>query len=102
MYGRKQWKIAQYIADQFWRRWVRESLPDLTRRTKWFSKTTPIKVDDIVIIVNDKTTRNHWERGRVIKIYPDDKGQVRFADVKTTSRIYKRPAVKLAVLDICK
>jgi len=98
--GRKQWRIAQYLANQFWKRWVKEITPDLTRRTKWHQRTEALKVDDIVIVVDETRDRNCWERGRIIKVYPDSAGHVRFADVKTASGIYKRPSLKLAVLDI--
>jgi hypothetical protein len=99
-YVRKHWKYAQYLADQFWKRWVKEIIPDLTRRSKWYKKTTPLQVDDLVIIVDERAERNCWERGRIIRVYPEKNGQVRFADVKTKNGIYKRPAVKLAILDV--
>lgn len=98
--GRKQWRVAQSLADHFWRRWTREILPDLTRRTKWFLKTDPLKEGDVVVIVDDAADRNTWTRGRVVKTFPDKTGQVRFADVQTTSGIYRRPTVKLAILDV--
>ncbi|XP_018791049.1 PREDICTED: uncharacterized protein LOC108970234, partial [Bactrocera latifrons] len=31
----KQWRIARQLRDTFWRRWILEYLPTLTRRTKW-------------------------------------------------------------------
>jgi hypothetical protein len=100
LYNRKQWRQAQVLTNHFWRRWIKEVLPDLTRRSKWHSKAKPLKVDDIVIIVDSNQERNRWARGRITKTYPDSKGQVRFADVKTSTGMYKRPAVKLAVLDV--
>ncbi|KAL7724103.1 hypothetical protein ACLKA6_002441 [Drosophila palustris] len=32
----KGFRVASQLADQFWKRWLREYLPTLTRRTKWF------------------------------------------------------------------
>lgn len=32
---RKQWRRSQRISDHFWKRWIKEFLPTLTRRTKW-------------------------------------------------------------------
>ena len=80
--GRKQWRISQHLADIFWRRWTKEYLPDLTRRSKWFKKIEPMKEGDIVIIVYDNKPRNIWEKGTITKVYPDKEGQVRSADVK--------------------
>lgn len=33
---RKNWQTSEQIANHYWRRWVVEYLPNLTRRTKWF------------------------------------------------------------------
>ncbi|CAG7785078.1 unnamed protein product, partial [Allacma fusca] len=40
---RNQWKFSQKLADLFWSRWLKEYLPTLTRRTKWFTPAVPIK-----------------------------------------------------------
>jgi Pao retrotransposon peptidase/Protein of unknown function (DUF1759)/Family of unknown function (DUF5641)/Integrase zinc binding domain len=48
LFGRKQWRIAQQMADQFWRRWIKEFLPTLLRRQKWCSPNRPIQIDDVV------------------------------------------------------
>ena len=34
-YVRRQWRQVQYMADVFWRRWIREYLPLVQLRTKW-------------------------------------------------------------------
>ncbi|XP_065095606.1 uncharacterized protein LOC135717443 [Ochlerotatus camptorhynchus] len=96
---RDSWKLAQHIVDDFWRRWVREYLPTLTRRTKWFEAVKPLEPGDLVVIV-DEHARNRWERGRILEIFPDKSGQVRRATVQTARGVFARPAVKLAVLDV--
>ena len=35
---RKKWRAVQHLADQFWRRWLREYVPELQRRCKWLDK----------------------------------------------------------------
>ncbi|XP_055612846.1 uncharacterized protein LOC129759421 [Uranotaenia lowii] len=93
------WKTSQLIANYFWKRWLREYLPTITRRTKWFYPVKPIKVGDIVVITDPELPRNVWPKGRVIKVHNRD-GQVRSATVKTAFSIYDRPAARLAVLDV--
>ncbi len=44
--------------------------------------------------------RNQWARGRIIKVYEGKDGQVRMADIKTASTTLRRPASKIAVLDV--
>ncbi|XP_055643157.1 uncharacterized protein LOC129779607 [Toxorhynchites rutilus septentrionalis] len=40
---RTSWDLIQQRIDYFWKRWVLEYLPTLTRRTKWFNETKPIQ-----------------------------------------------------------
>ncbi|XP_062557065.1 uncharacterized protein LOC134221917 [Armigeres subalbatus] len=94
------WELSQTLTNQFWKQWLRDYLPTITRRTKWFAETKPICVNDIVIIVDPKLPRNTWPKGRVISIKKGSDGKVRSAAVQTSSGIYERPTVKLAVLDV--
>lgn len=97
---RRGWKYSQQVADMFWRRWLREYLPMITRRTKWFEKVKPVEEGDVVFIVDPNGPRNCWPRGRVISVNKSSDGQVRSAKVKTCAGIYERPVTKLAVLSI--
>ncbi|XP_062556957.1 uncharacterized protein LOC134221791 [Armigeres subalbatus] len=98
---RQCWRSSQIIANQFWKRWLVEYLPEITRRTKWYSDSMrPVKVGDIVIIVDQKFPRNCWPKGRIIAVRPSQDGEVRSATVRTTAGVYERPVVKLAVLDV--
>lgn len=96
---RRCWKVSQILADQFWRRWCNEYLPDLARRTKWFKRTTPLTKGDIVVMYEDNR-RNSWCKGIVEEVFPDKRGQVRYANIRTKTGLYKRPATKLGVLDV--
>lgn len=96
---RNSWKLAQSICDDFWRRWVKEYAPVIARRTKWFAETRDLKVGDLVLMVGG-TARNQWVRGRIEKAISGRDGRVRQALVRTTSGVFRRPTVKLAVLDI--
>ncbi|XP_058828395.1 uncharacterized protein LOC131688239 [Topomyia yanbarensis] len=96
---RDSWKFTQYLVDQCWRRWVREYLPTLTRRTKWFQPTKPLEPGDIVYVV-DENKRNGWLRGRIIEVLAGKDGQVRRAVVQTSDGVLTRPTVKLALLDV--
>lgn len=97
---RNSWRRSEELANIFWKRWVTEYLPTLARRTKWTKPTDPLKVDDIVIIVDKDLPRNSWPRARVIEVNKAKDGQVRSATVQTVKGIYTRPAVMLAKLDL--
>lgn len=91
--------LAQNMVDRFWQRWVSEYLPDLTRRTKWHQPTRPLQPGDVVLVV-DESRRNGWTKGRVIDVQKAKDGQVRSAVVRTVQGVIKRPAVKLALLEV--
>ncbi|XP_062704301.1 uncharacterized protein LOC134286665 [Aedes albopictus] len=97
---RRAWRASQAEANLFWRRWLRNYLPELTKRSKWFNKVEPISMNDVVVVVDPGLPRNCWPLGRVIAIKTSKDNQVRTATVQTSSGIYERPATKLAVLDV--
>ncbi|XP_028161404.1 uncharacterized protein LOC114353554 [Ostrinia furnacalis] len=71
---RRSWRESQRLADLTWKRWVREYLPTLTRRDKWFkADSRPLAVGDIVIVADDQLPR---------------------------AQLYTRPATKLCRLDV--
>ena len=98
LYSRKRWRQVQYLADLFWRRWIREYLPTLQQRRKWNEPTRNIRAGDIVLIVED-LPRNQWTMGRVVETYPGDDNLVRTAKVKTKSSTLVRPIHKLCLLE---
>lgn len=97
---RKRCRYSQWLANQFWRRWVKEYRPTLNQRTKWHQERPDMKIDDLVIIWDDNAPRNHWKRGRVTAVHPGRDGRVRVADVQTATGTLRRPVAKLCVLEM--
>ncbi|XP_062705726.1 uncharacterized protein LOC134287612 [Aedes albopictus] len=97
---RQNWLTSQILANQYWKRWVSDYLPEITRRSKWFQRQNPIAVGDIAVIADPKMPRNCWPKGKVIGVKISSDGQVRSATVRTASGVYERPATKLAILDV--
>ncbi|XP_058816141.1 uncharacterized protein LOC131679426 [Topomyia yanbarensis] len=94
------WRASQALVNQFWRRWLTDYLPEITRRTKWFIHTKPVCVGDVVVIVDPKLPRNCWPKGKIIETCKSRDGQIRSATVRTVNGVYERPVAKLAVLDV--
>lgn len=97
---RQNWRKAQHLANLFWQRWLKEYLPTITRRTKWFTPTKNVAIGDIVIIVDGTQPRNTWLKGRVTQTLAGKDGVVRRATVLTKNGEFVRPVVKLAILDV--
>ena len=66
----RRWRHVQYIADQFWRRWVQEYLPTLQLRPKWKEEWQNIAVGDVVLVANENTPRRCWPLARVVRTFP--------------------------------
>lgn len=97
---RREWRKSSMLADSFWKRWVREYLPTLTKRTKWTKESKPIQVDDVVVLVDNTTPRYEWKMGRVTAVHPGPDGRTRVVNVKTATSEYTRPVTKICRLEL--
>ncbi|XP_045023683.1 uncharacterized protein LOC123468090 [Daphnia magna] len=95
---RRRWKQAQFIVDQFWRRWMREYLPSLIERKKWEKSVRPLLVGDKVLIMDENNKRGEWLMGSIVAVHPSHDGVVRKATVKTANSVLIRPTVKLCYI----
>ena len=95
----KRRREAQEIADSFWQRWIAEYLPSLHERQKWLRPKRNICVGDLVLLADSNVARGNWPLGLVMETYPDSKGFVRHATVRTAKGSYKRNIQKLCLLE---
>jgi transposase InsO family protein len=97
-----RYRRAQHFTIKYMTRWVREYLPEINRREKWNERTRPIKLDDIVIVIEPNEPRNAWKKGRVIKTHPGPDGEIRAVDVRLGDGTVRpsRSVGRLAVLDV--
>ncbi|XP_049419820.1 uncharacterized protein LOC125880984 [Epinephelus fuscoguttatus] len=113
LYAAKRWRRVQYLTEQFWSRWKKEYLLNLSLRQKWHARRRNIKVNDIVIIKEDTVPRNQWHLGRVVETTEGPDSLVRRVKVQVGERkaatkdcpskpsIIERPIQKLVLLLEC-
>ena len=97
-YARRRWRQVQFMADMFWKRWVREYLPTLQRRQKWLYPQRNYKVGDVVLVADPHAPRNSWPMGIVQEVNIGNQQLVRSVRVKTQSSTLVRPITKLVLL----
>ena len=97
---RKQWRVLKSLCDRFWKRWVLEYLPTLTRRVKWCERTDPIKERDVVYVCDPNLPRSQWCREVVTGVRLGSDNVARSATVKTVNGVIQRPVSRLAVLEV--
>ena len=95
---RKRWRHAQLIVNHFWRRWLREYLPELTQQQKWLVSKPNVKKGDLVYIMDENMPRGSWPLGLVVEVNEGRDGLVRSASLKTKMSYQVRPITKLVLL----
>lgn len=98
LYSSRRWRQVQYLANLFWKRWVREYLPLLQERQKWLKTHRNFAVGDVVLVVDDRISRGSWPLGRIVETMPDRLGHVRRVRVKTQTNVLDRPIHKVCLL----
>ncbi|XP_031356651.1 uncharacterized protein LOC116180680 [Photinus pyralis] len=78
---RESWKKAQFMLETFWRKWKAEALPKLLRREKWLADAEPIKIGEVVLLLDEHAPRNTWKKGIVTKLYPGKDGVIRIVEI---------------------
>ena len=99
---KRSWKRSQFLADEFWRRWVKEYFPLLQPRSKWFGTFENLKCGDLVLMKNDQCSRGCWPKAVVVDVLPDTGNLVRRVMVRTSDgKTFLRDIGKLCLLEGC-
>ena len=99
---RDVYRRGRSIADAIMRKFVSGYLPELTKRSKWLQDKEPMKVGDLVLIIEPNQTRKEWTRGRVTRLYKSRDRRSRVADVMRHDGVLKiaRSIQRLAKIKI--
>ncbi|XP_076383133.1 uncharacterized protein LOC143260696 [Megalopta genalis] len=92
------WQRIQQLKQQFWKRWSREYLNELTSRNKWTRGQHPITEGTLVLLREDNVPSMQWPLGRVLKTHPGSDGIIRAVIVKTATNVFDRSVKKLVPL----
>ncbi|GBN52957.1 hypothetical protein AVEN_131216-1 [Araneus ventricosus] len=98
----KRFNYRERLINNFWNKWSKEHLLML-RSTHYVKPTGTVrefKVNDIVLINDEKLPRHFWKLGRVVAVFPGRDGKVRSCQVKTNTFVIKRPVQLLYNLEI--
>ena len=95
----KRWRRIQELVRHFWHRWLRELLPALSSRKKWYQERRDLQIGEVVLVVSPDTARGNWPLGRIIEVYPRQDGRVRVAKIQVGQSTVVRPVTKLCPLE---
>ena len=97
---RKRWRRVQELIGHFWKHWMREWLPMIDIRSKYWEKRPDLKAGDVVLAISADQPRGHWPLGRVSEVFPGKDGHVRVAKVQIGRDSIIRPITKLVPLEV--
>ena len=98
LYQRK-WRHVQHFVNLFWKRWLKEYLPELQNRQKWQNVMPNVRVGDVVLMIDENAPRNSWPMGRVCDVTSGRDGLVRSVVVATKSARFTRPITQIVMLE---
>ncbi|XP_075158166.1 uncharacterized protein LOC142231444 [Haematobia irritans] len=93
-----RWTKLKALHHQFALRWKEEYLKTMHKRYKWKSAAPNLKVNDLVVVIDDLLPPYEWLLGRIVKTYCGSDTKVRVADVRTETGTVTRPIAKLCYL----
>ena len=98
-YVKRRWEVIHKIANRFYSRYIREYLPLLQQRPKWQKEQENIRVNDIVLVVDENLPRGQWPLGLVVEVKQGRDDLVRSVMVKVGNNVKTRPITKLVHLE---
>ena len=96
---RKKFKSEQSYSNEFWRRFVKEYITWLNKRTKWFRDQRNFEVGNLVLMHQNNIPQSHWPLGRITKVFPSNDNVVRSVKVKLPNSLMIRPTTSLCLLE---
>jgi len=78
-----RYKQTKYLINKAREKWVKEYLPTVAHKTKWFTPTRNVTVRDLVFLTDEPLTDSLGQLWKIIEVHPDDKGMVRSVRLRT-------------------
>ena len=78
---------------------MKEYLPHIGSRQKWFFPTENLKIGDVVMVIDPRAARREWKVGRIERTYPGSDQLVRVVDVRVGDKVLKRSVSRISPLE---
>jgi len=98
--NRRSWKRALNRVNQFWEIFKKDFFSLMHGRSKWRNSAVNLKVDDIVILVDDTIDRNRWKLAKVIETLGGSTHTRRVRLKKTDGKIVVRDRQKVVKMEL--
>ena len=93
-------KYREHLVQGFWVRWSKEYLRDLNRQYMKTYKKQPVKVGEVVLVMDENLPRHEWKLARIIEAVPGRDGIVRTVRLRMDGKETRRGIQKICSLEI--
>jgi len=95
------WKTRQMLLSKFWRKWSRLYLLQLSPQKKWVTRhEDPVKVGDVVLLLEDKLPKNVWKLARITELHRGKDDLIRSVSVMLPSKsVVRRHLNRISLLE---
>ena len=80
---------------EVWKQFLREIIPEISPRPKWYKVFPELKVNDLVLVIEDNIPKGQWKMAVVEEVKRSLDGIVRSAVIRMNDRLYTRPVINL-------
>lgn len=95
----RRWRQVQHLADLFWNKWIKLYLPQMQQRQKWHTARRGLRIGDLVLVSDVRTSRGLWPKGVVERTVAGKDGLIREVFVRTNAGILRRDIRQLCLLE---
>ena len=88
------------LKKQFWARWSREYLLQLTSRPLEHQAKKVMQVGDLAVIQENSLPPLHRKLGRVVNLFPEKDPVIPVVDLEVTFGIIRSPVSRLVILQV--
>ncbi|XP_070851560.1 uncharacterized protein [Drosophila suzukii] len=74
---REQFLLWQSMLRHFWDGWSRDWLGSLQQRPKWSQSSENLRLDEFVLVKDDRFPTSQWLLRRIIDLHPGQQGQLK-------------------------
>ena len=101
---RIRWEQRKNLTERFRKLWLKQYLPELQERHKWFTKTPNLRVGDLVLIEEENKKQHQWPVARVRQVFTSQDGLVRKVLLKSRGhkQLIKRSVHEIFPLETCR
>ena len=96
---RRRWRYTQHLVEMFWKRYLRDYIPQLQKRMKWTRERKSVKEGDLVLVIDENSPRKQWPMALIVETREGRDGLVRSVKLRSKGTCITRPVTKIVPLE---